>query len=160
EAGARPGDYIMVWGKNCFFGYTVSPDGEIWWFANPPSRTEIPRNELRQLTTNELRERLVRLLEADKTPGARVVGSATPRFPPTRPVRPARGPGLAQRLDGDHRRCGARGFPRLRPGHLPGRRRRRHPGPVPARSPQRACGTASLRAAAAGPGPAGRRLGI
>jgi 2-polyprenyl-6-methoxyphenol hydroxylase-like FAD-dependent oxidoreductase len=80
EVGARPGDYFMVWGKNCFFGYTVSPDGEIWWFANPPSRTEIPRNELRQLTTNELRERLVRLLESDKTPGARIVESAASGF--------------------------------------------------------------------------------
>jgi 2-polyprenyl-6-methoxyphenol hydroxylase-like FAD-dependent oxidoreductase len=80
DVGARPGDYVMVWGKNCFFGYTVSPDGEIWWFANPPSRTEIPRDELRQLTTNELRERLVRLLGADKTPGARIVNSASPGF--------------------------------------------------------------------------------
>lgn len=80
EVGARPGDYIMVWGKSCFFGYTVSPDGEIWWFANPPSRTEIARNELRQLTTSQLRERLVRLLEVDKTPGARIVRSATSGF--------------------------------------------------------------------------------
>ena len=80
QISARPGDYIMVWGKNCFFGYTVSPDGEIWWFANPPSRTEIPQDELRQLTTDRLRARLVRLLAADKTPGARIVSSATPGF--------------------------------------------------------------------------------
>jgi FAD-dependent urate hydroxylase len=80
ETGARPGDYIMVWGKDCFFGYTVSPDGEIWWFANPPSRTEIPRDGLRQLTTDQLRDRLVRLLSADKTPGARIVASASAGF--------------------------------------------------------------------------------
>jgi hypothetical protein len=103
EVGARPGDYLMVWGKNCFFGYTVSPDGEIWWFANPPSRTEIPRNELRQLTTNELRERLVRLLTADKDARRADRQVRHPRVPPDQPVRPARSPGLAQRLDGDHR---------------------------------------------------------
>jgi 2-polyprenyl-6-methoxyphenol hydroxylase-like FAD-dependent oxidoreductase len=80
EIGARPGDYIMVWGKNCFFGYTVSPDGEIWWFANPPSRTEIPRDELRQLTTDQLRQQLITLLAADKTPGAQIAGSTTEEF--------------------------------------------------------------------------------
>jgi 2-polyprenyl-6-methoxyphenol hydroxylase-like FAD-dependent oxidoreductase len=77
---ARPGDYVMVWGKDCFFGYTVSPDGEIWWFANPPSRTEIPRDQLGRLTTGQLRERLVALLSSDKTPGAQIVSSAAPGF--------------------------------------------------------------------------------
>jgi FAD-dependent urate hydroxylase len=33
--GPDGGDYRMIWGKRCFFGYTVSPDGEVWWFANP-----------------------------------------------------------------------------------------------------------------------------
>ncbi|MEV0348335.1 FAD-dependent monooxygenase [Nonomuraea sp. NPDC050680] len=67
---AEPGSYVMIWGKQCFFGYTVSPDGEIWWFANPPSRTELSRDELR---APGLRERLVALLEPDRTPGASIV---------------------------------------------------------------------------------------
>ncbi len=77
---ARPGGYQMVWGRDCFFGYTVSPDGEIWWFANPPSKTEISREALRELTTAQLREQLVRLLSADRTPGARIVASTTADF--------------------------------------------------------------------------------
>jgi 2-polyprenyl-6-methoxyphenol hydroxylase-like FAD-dependent oxidoreductase len=36
SAEAADGDYRMIWGRRCFFGYTVSPDGEVWWFANPP----------------------------------------------------------------------------------------------------------------------------
>jgi 2-polyprenyl-6-methoxyphenol hydroxylase-like FAD-dependent oxidoreductase len=77
---ASPGDYNMIWGKNCFFGYTVSPDGAIWWFANPPSRTEIPREELRRLTTAQLRDRLAGLLAVDKTPGAQIVQATTEEF--------------------------------------------------------------------------------
>lgn len=77
---APPGAYQMVWGRDCFFGYTLSPDGEIWWFANPPSKTEIPPETLRSLTTSELRDRLVQLLSADRTPGARIVASTTADF--------------------------------------------------------------------------------
>src|SRR5256714_1056973 len=83
QVPARPGDYAMVWGKHCFFGYTVSPDGEIWWFANPPSRTEMPRDELRRLTTDRLRDRLLDLLKADRTPGAEIVRATTADFPLT-----------------------------------------------------------------------------
>jgi FAD-dependent urate hydroxylase len=77
EVGAEPGDYAMVWGKRCFFGYTVSPDGEIWWFANPPSARERSREELRALTTDRLRDDLVTLLSDDRTPCARIVRSTT-----------------------------------------------------------------------------------
>ncbi|MCO6009669.1 FAD-dependent monooxygenase [Actinoallomurus purpureus] len=80
---ADPGDYMMIWGRNCFFGYTVSPDGEIWWFANPPRATERSREELRDLTTERLREELVGLLSADRTPGARIVRATSGDFPLT-----------------------------------------------------------------------------
>ena len=33
----KSGEYHMIWGKHCFFGYTISQDGEVWWFANPPA---------------------------------------------------------------------------------------------------------------------------
>jgi 2-polyprenyl-6-methoxyphenol hydroxylase-like FAD-dependent oxidoreductase len=75
-----PGDYVMIWGRNCFFGYTVSPDGEIWWFANPSSPTEIPRQRLRELDTGELRAQLVSLLSPDRTPGAAIVHATTEEF--------------------------------------------------------------------------------
>lgn len=80
DVGAEPGAYKMVWGRECFFGYTASPDGEVWWFANPPSRTEIPEAQLRALTTEELKQRLIRLLEVDRTPGDRIVASTTKDF--------------------------------------------------------------------------------
>ncbi|GAB3967526.1 FAD-dependent monooxygenase [Actinoallomurus acanthiterrae] len=80
---AEPGDYVMIWGKNCFFGYTVSPDGEIWWFANPPRAKERSREELRTLTTDRLREELVGMLSTDRTPGARIVRSMSGDFPLT-----------------------------------------------------------------------------
>jgi 2-polyprenyl-6-methoxyphenol hydroxylase-like FAD-dependent oxidoreductase len=73
ELDAEPGSYVMIWGKRCFFGYTVSPDGEIWWFANPPSSAELSREELR---APGLRERLVALLSADRTPGAAIVAAS------------------------------------------------------------------------------------
>ena len=80
---AEPGDYVMIWGRKCFFGYTVSPDGEIWWFANPPSHAERSRQELRALTTDRLRDELAGLLSADRTPGERIVRSTTGDFPLT-----------------------------------------------------------------------------
>jgi FAD-dependent urate hydroxylase len=75
--GVEPdgGDYRMIWGKRCFFGYTVSPDGEVWWFANPPSRRELSAAELRAARSDQLRARLVSLLELDNGPAARIVGS-------------------------------------------------------------------------------------
>lgn len=75
-ADSEPGSYVMVWGRNCFFGYTVSPDGEIWWFANPPARTEPSRKELRALTAGELRTRLTGLLAPDRSPGAAIVAAS------------------------------------------------------------------------------------
>jgi FAD-dependent urate hydroxylase len=83
EVDAEPGDYVMIWGRRCFFGYTVSPDGEIWWFANPASARERSREELGALTCDRLRDDLVALLSADRTPGARIVRSTTGDVPLT-----------------------------------------------------------------------------
>lgn len=74
---AVPGDYVMIWGRDCFFGYTVAPDGQVWWFANPPARREPSREELRRLTGSDVKERLAGLLAADRTPGARIVAATT-----------------------------------------------------------------------------------
>jgi 2-polyprenyl-6-methoxyphenol hydroxylase-like FAD-dependent oxidoreductase len=61
------GDYVMTWGRSCFFGYTVSPDGEVWWFANPPARAGV--------TAANARERLGELLAADAGPAAAIVAA-------------------------------------------------------------------------------------
>jgi 2-polyprenyl-6-methoxyphenol hydroxylase-like FAD-dependent oxidoreductase len=77
---AKPGDYLMVWGRRCFFGYTIAPDGEIWWFANPPSRDESTGDDLRAMTTARLKTHLLDLLKVDRTPGAQIVASTTREF--------------------------------------------------------------------------------
>lgn len=71
------GDYRMIWGKRCFLGYTVSPDGEAWWFANPPSRDELSREQLAAATSDQVRARLLALLEHDRGPAARIVAATT-----------------------------------------------------------------------------------
>jgi FAD-dependent urate hydroxylase len=71
------GDYRMIWGKRCFFGYTVSPEGEIWWFANPPSRDELTPEQLAATTPDQVKARLVGLLEHDRGPAARIVAATT-----------------------------------------------------------------------------------
>ena len=70
-APAADGDYRMIWGKRCFFGYTVSPDGEIWWFANPPAKRELTRDQLG--APEAVKARLVELLSSDRGPAAEIV---------------------------------------------------------------------------------------
>ncbi|MFE3194192.1 FAD-dependent oxidoreductase [Nocardia sp. NPDC059240] len=77
ELGLRPGVYNMIFGKKAFFGYLVAPDGEIWWFANMPGAQELPKETLAATSTEQWREQLVRMLEADRGPAARIV-AATP----------------------------------------------------------------------------------
>ncbi len=71
SAEAADGDYRMIWGKRCFFGYTVSPDGEIWWFANPPARE--PLKPGRGPGAAAHKQRLIELLAVDSGPAAAIV---------------------------------------------------------------------------------------
>lgn len=68
----RRGIYAMVFGKRAFFGYTVSPSGEIWWFANPPSARELTRSEL-AASTEEWKRRLIDLFVDDATPAVEII---------------------------------------------------------------------------------------
>ena len=68
----KPGIYAMIWGKRAFFGYTVSPSGEIWWFANPPSARELTRTEL-AATTEQWKRRLIGLFADDATPAVEII---------------------------------------------------------------------------------------
>lgn len=65
SSGLRERSYRMTFGKRCFFGYTVAPSGEVWWFANPPSARELTRSELAQL---DWRAHLLELFSADRGP--------------------------------------------------------------------------------------------
>ncbi len=67
---ARPGEYEMVFGKRAFFGYTVAPDGGVWWFANPPWRAGA-----RALTDGQWRTWLRELFARDRTPAVGIIDS-------------------------------------------------------------------------------------
>lgn len=79
--GARPGDYEMIFGRSCFFGYVLAPDGEVWWFANPPFPDEPLPGALRAVTDREWRALLARELGKDRGPALRIVEQTpTPVF--------------------------------------------------------------------------------
>ena len=77
EVDGVPGGYEMVFGKRAFFGYAKAPDGAVWWFANPPQRTEPAPGELAELTTAHWRARLRELFAVDRTPACAII-DATP----------------------------------------------------------------------------------
>lgn len=65
RVSTTPGAYVMLFGKRAFFGYTVSPSGEVWWFANPP--------RVRGGTTVSTRERLIDLFAQDAGPAVEII---------------------------------------------------------------------------------------
>lgn len=75
DTGAPPGAYEMVFGKRAFFGYAVAPDGEIWWFANPPRRDEPAPGELAAMTTEQWRTWLLELFADDRSPACTIIAS-------------------------------------------------------------------------------------
>jgi FAD-dependent urate hydroxylase len=77
EVDGVTGSYEMVFGKRAFFGHVVAPDGGVWWFANPPERTEPAPGELDALTTEHWRARLRDLFAGDRTPACAII-DATP----------------------------------------------------------------------------------
>src|SRR5215216_3318551 len=74
---AEPGSFRMVFGKRAFFGYTVHPSGEVWWFANPPRADEPTSAELAAIGTEQWREMLLYLFDEDDTPAVDII-RATP----------------------------------------------------------------------------------
>jgi FAD-dependent urate hydroxylase len=73
----QPGRFRMIFGKHCFFGYTVSPSGEVWWFANPPSPRELTRAELATLDTARWKQRLTELFAPDRTEALEIIQAST-----------------------------------------------------------------------------------
>lgn len=74
---APVGDYVAVVGREVFHAYVVAPDGEVWWFANPPEPRERDRAELAAGRAT-LHEDLVRRLAPDRSPGAALVRATGP----------------------------------------------------------------------------------
>lgn len=78
---ARPGTYEMIFGKRAFFGYTVAPDGETWWFAN------VPHGDDSQALGGDgegWRDRLLELFADDAGPAVDLI-HATPAIMPMTP---------------------------------------------------------------------------
>jgi FAD-dependent urate hydroxylase len=83
SVNTKPGIYVMVWGRRAFFGYTVSPSGEIWWFANPPSARELTRAELAAATTEQWKRWLIDLFADDASPAVEIIEATTGELPAT-----------------------------------------------------------------------------
>lgn len=65
--------FLMVWGKRAFFGATPCPNGEIWWFANPPSERELSRGELASTSAEIWKRRLIELFLVDTSPAVEII---------------------------------------------------------------------------------------
>ena len=81
----QPGSYEMIFGQQAFFGYTLAPDGEVWWFANVPRRAEPAPGELAAIPNEQWRRRLLDYYDADAGPAASLI-EATPELLAVSPV--------------------------------------------------------------------------
>ncbi|WP_329053743.1 FAD-dependent monooxygenase [Amycolatopsis sp. NBC_01488] len=78
----EPGVLNMVFGKRVFFCHVVSPrDGRVWWFANPPRRTEPTASELATLAGEKLRAELLHLVARDRTPATEIIRATREIYP-------------------------------------------------------------------------------
>jgi FAD-dependent urate hydroxylase len=73
----EPGRYVMTFGRRAFFGYVPSSAGEVWWFANPPSRNELSRDELAATGQEQWKERLIELFAEDAGPAVQIMRATT-----------------------------------------------------------------------------------
>jgi FAD-dependent urate hydroxylase len=65
-----PGVVHMIFGRRAFFGWTPAPDGSVWWFANPPRKTAVRRDEF---TADAWRAYLLDLFATDSTPATAII---------------------------------------------------------------------------------------
>ncbi|GAA3397484.1 FAD-dependent oxidoreductase [Cryptosporangium minutisporangium] len=78
EVDAEPGTFTMVFGKRAFFGYVPAPNGEVWWFANPPYPTPPTAAELAEIATGDAwRQRLLDLFAGDRSPAVALIEAST-----------------------------------------------------------------------------------
>jgi FAD-dependent urate hydroxylase len=80
DLGQRPGVMDFCFGRRCFLGYVTSPQGEIWWFTNPPSRRDPTRAEIAADTPEAWRPRLRTLFDGDDLPLADLLDATDELF--------------------------------------------------------------------------------
>ena len=73
DLGIEPGVNHLVFGKRSFFGYVAHPNGDVWWFANPPRREEPDPDELAAVPAEEWRSHLRELFRDDRVPALEVI---------------------------------------------------------------------------------------
>ena len=75
DLDAPAGVAHFVFGRRCFFGYFVHPNGDVWWFANPPSPQEPTREELLAISSDAWRARLNALFADDAGPMLAIIAA-------------------------------------------------------------------------------------
>ena len=65
-----PGVMHMAFGREAFFGWTMAPDGRVWWFANPPSKRPVRSGDF---TPASWRAHLIDLFQGDDLPAAAII---------------------------------------------------------------------------------------
>lgn len=76
----EPGTAYFIFGTRCFFGYLIHPDGEVWWFANPPSPKEPTPEALAAITQEQWRAKLLDLFRGDVGPCCELIAATNPIF--------------------------------------------------------------------------------
>jgi 2-polyprenyl-6-methoxyphenol hydroxylase-like FAD-dependent oxidoreductase len=79
---AEPGAAHFVFGRRCFFGWLLHPDGDVWWFANPAVRNEPSRAELAAIDPGQWRQRLNELFADDIGPMLDIIAATDEIVPP------------------------------------------------------------------------------
>ena len=80
DVATPPGAYEMIFGKRAFFGYTVAPDREVWWFANAPASDE---SEAQRVNSDAWRNRLLELFAEDAGPAVDLITASSAVLPMT-----------------------------------------------------------------------------
>ncbi|WP_432828492.1 FAD-dependent monooxygenase [Dactylosporangium sp. CA-092794] len=70
---AEPGVLRLIYGRGGLFCYIPHPDGEVWWFTQPPSKAEPDRDELAATPQDVLRARILAQVAGDRGPAARII---------------------------------------------------------------------------------------
>jgi FAD-dependent urate hydroxylase len=68
-----PGAYHMIFGRRAFFGYSVRPSGEVYWFANVGAPEEPTRESLAAISPEAWKRRLVDLFAQDVGPAVQMI---------------------------------------------------------------------------------------
>jgi 2-polyprenyl-6-methoxyphenol hydroxylase-like FAD-dependent oxidoreductase len=70
-----PDTFHMIFGRRAFFGYTVRPSKEVWWFANVASTDDSGGDAAAAGSPADWKERLRRLFADDAGPATEIVNA-------------------------------------------------------------------------------------